>query len=389
MTFILQSEKSNIKDFDSWYGPWQDKMRANPVMRWVVELRNRVVKQGDLDARSEANASLITAYWSGEPPEGLSAALGPEGSQALKLSVDVPPSSTTKEQVQEFANLPDFFVREGYIEITRRWVDQALPDRELADACAEAFGVMAVMLDDLHKKLGIERGLALKYSEGDFLVVAGLPHGRLPCMVRTDYAVRRLKLSNGATHVGGTRYSFSPSAKQLNRSLKRYGFSYPPPQNWDSVTALAGWCMSNARNILKKDGWHGWYVLLYKGNRQVASEALEARDRPDKIVMMRELAVTIERSGIDGLIEIGDTWQGRLVHDEQGFIIRPELQTDRREALSVIAEDAYGNRRELLSFYRRVGKRIEFDGDPIDVTKASFANSLEPVREAWRRMGFD
>ncbi|MFC5940249.1 hypothetical protein ABUL04_04695 [Micromonospora harpali] len=388
VTFILQSEKSNIEGFDSWYEPWREKMRASRVMRWVVESRNRVVKQGDLDAKSEAKAALIAAYWAGDPPKELTKIIGPDGDQKLKLSIDVPPAASTKEQVHELASLPEFFVREGYIELTRRWVDKALPDRELADACAEAYGFMAVMLDDLHEKLGIDHGVAFGSPDGGYLVVERLPHGRLPCMVPREYAVRRLRLSNGATDVGGNRYSFSPNTKQLNKSIKKYGLSDPPPEGWDSVTSMADWCMRNARTILKKDRWHGWYVLLYKGNRQVATEALEARDRPDKMVLMRELAAAIERSGIDGLVEVGDTWQGRLVHDEQGFIVPPALQDDRREALSVVAEDAYGNRRYLISPYRRVGRRIEFDGDPIDLSDTMFANNLQPIRDAWIRMGF-
>jgi hypothetical protein len=390
VTFILQSEKSNIEGFDEWYEPWREKMKASAVMRWVVASRNRVVKQGDLDAKSVARATLIASYWRGEPPEGFASIFGRDGDQGIKASIDVPPSTPAAEQVKKLTELPNFFAREGFIELSRRWIDAALPDRELGDACAEAFGFMATMLDDLHTRLGLESGLVLRNGD-DYVAVAGLPHGRLPCMITVDYDVQRLRLSDRGTDVGGRRYAFPPDPSDrtmLTKFTKKYGLSEKPPQDWDSVTAMASWCMSIARKILQKDGWHGWYVMLYKGNRQVSTEVLEARDRPDKIVLMEDLAAMIERSGIDGLVEIGDTWVGEIIHDEQGYIIAPAFQENRREALSVVAEDAYGNRRQLISPYRRAGKKIVFVGEPIDYTDSGFANSIQAVRDAWQRMGF-
>lgn len=32
VTLMLQSEKRRIPDFDGWYGDWQEKMRADPVL---------------------------------------------------------------------------------------------------------------------------------------------------------------------------------------------------------------------------------------------------------------------------------------------------------------------------------------------------------------------
>jgi hypothetical protein len=42
------------EEFEEWYGAWQEKMRADERMRWLVEARNTVEKQGDLDLHSIA-----------------------------------------------------------------------------------------------------------------------------------------------------------------------------------------------------------------------------------------------------------------------------------------------------------------------------------------------
>src|SRR6476620_4755237 len=50
VTFILQSNKRLIPDFEAWYSPWQDRMKADPLLRWMVDARNKIEKQGDLEA---------------------------------------------------------------------------------------------------------------------------------------------------------------------------------------------------------------------------------------------------------------------------------------------------------------------------------------------------
>src|SRR5215470_19431517 len=47
ITFVTQSEKHAFKDFDSWYAPWQERMKAEPRLRWLRDARNTVVKQGE------------------------------------------------------------------------------------------------------------------------------------------------------------------------------------------------------------------------------------------------------------------------------------------------------------------------------------------------------
>lgn len=61
-TFYLQSKKNDIDNFDVWYTPWQELMRANPYMRFIVDMRNSIVKQGINTAKSHALIILYTDY---------------------------------------------------------------------------------------------------------------------------------------------------------------------------------------------------------------------------------------------------------------------------------------------------------------------------------------
>ena len=60
--FFLQSKKNDIVDFDSWYTPWQEIMKVNPYMRFIVDMRNSIVKQGVNTAKSHALIVLYTDY---------------------------------------------------------------------------------------------------------------------------------------------------------------------------------------------------------------------------------------------------------------------------------------------------------------------------------------
>lgn len=61
-TFFLQSKKGDIPNFADWYTPWQELMKANPYMRFVVDMRNSIVKQGIDTAKSHALIMLYTDY---------------------------------------------------------------------------------------------------------------------------------------------------------------------------------------------------------------------------------------------------------------------------------------------------------------------------------------
>lgn len=61
-TFYLQSKKGDVPNFDDWYLPWQELMKANPYMRFIVDMRNSIVKQGINTAKSHALIVLYTDY---------------------------------------------------------------------------------------------------------------------------------------------------------------------------------------------------------------------------------------------------------------------------------------------------------------------------------------
>jgi hypothetical protein len=63
ITFVLQNLRSVLNDgeFDYWYGPQQDQLRAEPLMRFFIEVRNELEKQGKLDIVSKGKLNFSTS----------------------------------------------------------------------------------------------------------------------------------------------------------------------------------------------------------------------------------------------------------------------------------------------------------------------------------------
>jgi len=62
VTFILQKNKGAIPGFDQWYDGWRKRLGADELMRWIVDARNRIEKEGDLEAHSYVRAEILASY---------------------------------------------------------------------------------------------------------------------------------------------------------------------------------------------------------------------------------------------------------------------------------------------------------------------------------------
>ncbi|AKR43620.1 hypothetical protein [Methylophilus sp. TWE2] len=120
VTFVIQNLRSVVEDFDQWYNPIQEELRSDEVMKYFVELRNQILKQGRLQIAMEISSlSLSTNDLQklGTPPPGtkgffIGDKFGgsgwtielPDGSEA-KYYVELPRSIAEVKQV--FAEVPE------------------------------------------------------------------------------------------------------------------------------------------------------------------------------------------------------------------------------------------------------------------------------------------
>lgn len=120
VTFVIQNLRSvSGIDFDAWYLPHQEKMKADPLMKYFIEARNELEKQGKLSVGTSVSiqsfsTSDIAKF--GRPPVGakgffIGDQLGGSGWEVEladgtteKYYVDLPLS--IGEVKQQFTNFP-------------------------------------------------------------------------------------------------------------------------------------------------------------------------------------------------------------------------------------------------------------------------------------------
>ncbi|MDP9154882.1 MAG: hypothetical protein M3O74_11610 [Pseudomonadota bacterium] len=142
VTFIVQSNKRFFSNFDPWYNSWQEKLRADPLMRWMVDARNKIEKQGDLETHSFVRAEIMASYYDEGPRMEVPAELFQNPSQLI--------SSIPNEALRNHV------FKDGFLRIQRRWVENSLPDHELLDAVGIAYGRIAELVADAHRELGLK-----------------------------------------------------------------------------------------------------------------------------------------------------------------------------------------------------------------------------------------
>jgi hypothetical protein len=141
VTFILQKNKRAIAGFEQWYGGWQKRLAADELMRWIVDARNRIEKEGDLETLSYVRAEIVASYLDEGPRIEVPASLFQNPAALLRTI----PTGALGEHVR----------RNGALRLQRRWVENTLPDYELLDALAIAYGKLAELVHDAHRQIGL------------------------------------------------------------------------------------------------------------------------------------------------------------------------------------------------------------------------------------------
>jgi len=176
ITFILQSEKHIFSNFEEWYGRWQERMKADPILRWLIGARNTVVKEGELETASTAIVKLIT--WK----------------DVVLAESSIPPSASPSLILRNLplfelvnnVHLPPGDLKNAAIVIERRWCVSDLGGVEILDALAQAYGALSDVVLDGHATLGETGCVSPNGGAHAHFRSAHHPGGTLPCMVLVE-----------------------------------------------------------------------------------------------------------------------------------------------------------------------------------------------------------
>jgi hypothetical protein len=372
VTFVLQKELAHTEGFEEWWKEWRARMKAIPLMRWSLQARNKIEKQGDLDSASVAAVRITGDFTDGQ-----------------EILVDVDPDAPPAEiarRVRVGGALPLRVRHEGVLVIERRWTVAELEGREILDALAECFGVLAQVVADAHTRAGgplEECELSVK-DDHHAAVLALQLSGRPPCMAASrEVRTSRRSLSDGAP-IGLEIQSMPiPTAEQLAQAADRYGLegadSVPPG---DDVVEHTRRMHDVGRRMLLEDGYHRTIVWLVRGEQPVGMITLNPEDQRDKFMMIEQLADEVTRLSADRVMFAAETWEAPPVAaGDRRATLRPEERDDRTESF-------------CTTLLRRDGPAITFrsrmirDGDTLTLGEPETIREhvppyLQPIIGAW------
>ncbi|MEH6678045.1 hypothetical protein [Phenylobacterium sp.] len=375
VTFILQSNKRLIPNFDEWYAPWQEKLKADPLMRWMVDARNKIEKQGDLEAHSTIRAQIIASYLEEGPSIGLAAKLA-DGPEALLKKVPV--------------LLAQHIRQHGVLRVERRWFENSLPEHELLDAVAIAYGRVAEVLADAHRQLHLTPPTTTDVVTGQ-AYGDGLRQGRLPCMIgHADARAIETKLLTGQ-RTGIETVTKGVDVKVAGKVLGRYGTTAaqvlgPGETADDRLNGL----FATAQKMFLKDGYHITAMFLLNGGKPVRTSELRADTQSDKYLIMRMVAHEAVKFSADAAILISEAWSAKA--DPAHPYRRAADAPDREEFLVATLVSKDGEPQQLSAKIEREGQSVKLG--PVQTSNDGayfqfaplYAAWGKPIPEAWKNM---
>jgi hypothetical protein len=367
VSFVLQKHKAVIPDFDKWYGGWREKLAASPLMKWMVNARNRIEKQGDLEAHSFVSAEIVASHLDEGPKIQVPAKLS---YAPLELVKSIPDSM-----------LGDHVKRDGILRIRRRWIENTLPDFELLDAVATAYGQLAQLVYSAHVQMGL-LGPVTTNVDTDEQYLEDDRDGRLPCMIgHEDARTLDVWLANGQPLV------FEEIRKEVHLA-KALEFQERYRVDPAKMYAESGKTQDHARSLFaaarimfERDGYHITIAILLRDGRPAGMRELRPMKHGHKFMMMRALAQEAQKIGANAAILISESWSAPANPDKP--YTRAVDSPDRKEFLTATAVSKDGEPIMLLAEILRDGKTTKLDETREEFGGAHYA--FAPLYEVWKK----
>lgn len=362
VSFLVQKEKSSLPNFDVWYLPWQEEARADNVMRWVVDSRNRIVKQGDLDLLSKMTARYHIDWV-----------------RSTQAELDLPPGMPLLVAARTFhSRLGSPPV--GLITVRRRWTDYRLPGRELLDALRGPYEKCADLLLKAHQASDVNDcpiSLATPECSDD----SPTPE----CMANpAQYTEVSVDVSEGTLAILRSR-PVERDAEGMREASERYGgaerFADALSDAKDALDAVDIY-IEMGKRILAVDEDLVLMCVFFRGPAVVAQMGGKPENHYSKVLLADRIAETALNTGADSVLLSADSWHAKFTGTDLDILPVAE-RPDRESMLTVTAVAKDGRALSKgLPYSRQPGGSAVFD--EIEVTFFASDNILGSLKNAWK-----
>jgi hypothetical protein len=370
VTFILQKNKKQIPGFEQWYARWQERLKNDATLRWVVDSRNRITKQGDLETESQSFVSFTTDWTD-------------ELTQKFRADPLVPSTVLVRSVLKKIPK--EHISEESLLCVERRWVDTNLPGQELLDATSHVLVVLSALIEDAHDF--VARTLVNASCDN----IENLRELRTKYPIDAANAEDSRKVWTRAENLKTVKYSVTSeifergdSEKWKTPVIERYGLDPEVPADLDIYTleGAAKMWQERAKQILMRDHHLAPFLfVLPRGERTAFYFALNMEDRVGKHLAIRRVASVLSRLDIKWALLVNEAWTAELIPGKPlpGHAIEASNREEAIALCGVSADGAFYNR--TVKFSRR-GDQIVFGDERAD---AGMTNIMLPIRKAIAR----
>ena len=273
--------------------------------------------------------------------------------------------------------------RHGFLRIQRRWVADTLPEHELLDAVAIAYGKVAEVVHDAHRQMGLDPSGTIHDDAGNPYNLAAMGW-RLPCMIGHEMPRSLLiSLADGSrleAHTKSVPMKFDGAA--ITSALERYGASpfEAMSRDYETDVDLAAGYFAMVRSVFLRDGYHVTALFLFRERKPVRLPIqVVVEDVQQKYAVMRQLAVEVTKTGADAAILISEAWG--VPADQLKPYERPTDSPDRTEMLTLHMVCKSGTSFDFQAEILRDGDKVSLG--ETHVADQGFNFAFAPFFEAW------
>lgn len=354
VTFVLQNLKRNLENFDDWYSNQRSSMREDLLMKWLVEARNTIEKQGDLNTLSTAIATVHTSW-----------------TEQYKHRTEIPPRLKPKQIAQLIAkSTPPEIIKDGYLfKVERRWVDLSLPENELLDSLRHCYSKLIQIVQIAHTNFDCIDCAWFRKTSLKPLPASMVNH-------KTKKTAWYDLKNGGYLETECKQIKFTKKMILDSKVEERYGnFHKNEPINGATLERVTRSFFSMAKEILSVDGCHRPIAILIndKGSQIVQ---VDMENRSEKHFQIRKLGELARNESSKMVLLINELWIAPF--DERNFIYAAD-NPDRGEAIGVNAVSSDGSAFNCFALFSREGNTIEFKGDSFS---QDLSNIMIPILEA-------
>ncbi len=374
VTFMLQSEKGKIENFNEWYKPIQDLMKEDEVMKWLVNSRNHVVKQGDLEKDSYITVRIVNHY----------------NHEIFTQKFD--PFLSTDTAIQLFRKVvdlkfPEILKSEVLIEAEREWVVSSYPRGEVVDVLIYCFSILVNVVEKAHEIFGDSiltcEGNSFFDPTEDFMVVLR-NNLKLKRSTRVFYesgnvvssSIERITMEevlNGMSKEEASKKVTEKygSIKEIKKIMK--------PTNEEIPFCFIPYHLEMAKKFMLSDGGILPTCFLYFSKEEppkmmhfVLSEPTARYSAAERIADM------VEQTHCKAIIFLSEVWIGDLPKKGESYV-PARYQKGKKEAISLFSATPTKTRHIHLPFSREGEKIILGKESVADDRNWPFFNKLFKV----------